>query len=151
MLVTNQVWCFGSMRMFMEKGDDFRRGGSAALDLAYVADGAAGLRIIDVSNPSRERLAAFKHLSQNGFGFVFQGGHQIPDGLPDMLIRRKAVHLGESLVDPDEPQISIEHCEPKRRFRIKRFQLAEPRFQLGAFGRHFFKGVAISRKKCSEV
>jgi len=26
-LVANQVWCFGSMRMFLEKGDDFRRGG----------------------------------------------------------------------------------------------------------------------------
>lgn len=26
-LVANQVWCFGSMRMFMEKTDDFRRGG----------------------------------------------------------------------------------------------------------------------------
>ncbi len=26
-LVAHQVWCFGSMRMFMEKGDEFRRGG----------------------------------------------------------------------------------------------------------------------------
>src|SRR3954468_3450889 len=77
------------------------------------------------SNFEAHWLSSLQHIAQRGLSLVSDPGDHVPHGLPDVRLRRGAVNLRKSPVNPTEPQLPVHYAKSQRCSVIDGFEFCQ--------------------------